>query len=181
MSFSRLGLLSWLLLLIHLFILGRLLVGLGVGVASVTAPVYIAEASPTEVRGGLFTKGYFLWRKRQMASADDGNACSSCLSTPHLKCNSLKPLSCPCCFVLVPGTWRWMLGVSGVPAVVQFVLMLLLPESPRWLYMKQEKSRAITVLAKIYGPCRLEDEINHLAATLEEEQSRKTSVTVMFS
>lgn len=37
----------------YVLILGRLLVGLGVGVASVTAPVYIAEASPSEIRGGL--------------------------------------------------------------------------------------------------------------------------------
>ncbi|GAB4850783.1 Integrin alpha chain-like protein (Alpha-int1), variant 2 [Ancistrocladus abbreviatus] len=80
-------------------------------------------------------------------------------------------------FLQVPGTWRWMLGVSGVPAIVQFILMLILPESPRWLYMKQDKSKAIAVLSKIYDPFRLEDEIDHLAAAFKEECRDKTAVS----
>ncbi|KAL8143893.1 hypothetical protein V2J09_016925 [Rumex salicifolius] len=138
----------------YVLIFGRLLVGLGVGVASVTAPVYIAEASPTEVRGGLVSTNVLMITGGQFLSY-------------------LVNLA----FTEVPGTWRWMLGASGVPAVVQFALMLVLPESPRWLYMKQDKTKAIAVLSKIYDPYRLEDEVDHLAAALLEEQNSKKSVS----
>ncbi|KAJ1443293.1 Sugar/inositol transporter [Sesbania bispinosa] len=98
----------------YVLILGRLLVGLGVGIASVTAPV--------------------------------------------------------------PGTWRWMLGVSGVPAVVQFVLMLFLPESPRWLFIKNRKNEAVDVLCKIYDPARLEDEVDFLTAQSEQERQKRSNI-----
>ncbi|KAL3506698.1 hypothetical protein ACH5RR_032080 [Cinchona calisaya] len=137
----------------YVLILGRLLVGLGVGVASVTAPVYIAEASPSEIRGALVSTNVLMITGGQFLSY-------------------LVNLA----FTEVPGTWRWMLGVSAVPAVVQFCLMLFLPESPRWLYMKKDKSKAVVVLSKIYDPDRLEEEIDQLATALEEEAHRKNSV-----
>ncbi|EYU45216.1 hypothetical protein MIMGU_mgv1a0050001mg, partial [Erythranthe guttata] len=138
----------------YVLIFGRLLVGLGVGVASVTAPVYIAEAAPSEIRGGLVSTNVLMITGGQFVSY-------------------LVNLA----FTEVPGTWRWMLGVSGVPAIVQFVLMIFLPESPRWLYMKNRKSEAIVVLSKIYEPCRLEEEIDQLATALEEEAQRKIRIS----
>ncbi|CAL5016193.1 unnamed protein product [Urochloa decumbens] len=119
----------------YILILGRLLVGLGVGIASVTAPVYIAEAAPSEIRGGLVSTNVLMITGGQFFSY-------------------LINLG----FTEVPGTWRWMLGVAAVPAIVQFVLMLFLPESPRWLYWKDEKAQAIAVLEKIYDSDRLEEE-----------------------
>ncbi|XP_024985123.1 inositol transporter 1-like isoform X2 [Cynara cardunculus var. scolymus] len=140
----------------YVLIFGRLLVGLGVGVASVTAPMYIAEAAPSEIRGGLVSTNVLMITGGQFLSY-------------------LVNLA----FTEVPGTWRWMLGVAAVPAIVQFVLMLLMPESPRWLYMKKSKSEAIVVLSKIYDPYRLEEELDQLSSTLEEENQRKNAVSYL--
>lgn len=136
----------------YILIIGRLLVGLGVGVASVTAPVYIAEAAPSEIRGGLVSTNVLMITGGQFFSY-------------------LINLG----FTEVPGTWRWMLGVAAVPAIIQFVLMLFLPESPRWLYWKDEKAKAIAVLERIYESDRLEEEVELLAtSSMHEFQSNNT-------
>jgi SP family myo-inositol transporter-like MFS transporter 13 len=140
----------------YVLIFGRLLVGLGVGVASVTAPMYIAEASPSEIRGGLVSTNVLMITGGQFLSY-------------------LVNLG----FTEVSGTWRWMLGVSAVPAIIQFSLMLYLPESPRWLYMKNDKAGAVAVLAKINDPLRLEEEIDQLASALVEEQQRKSAISYL--
>ncbi|CAI8587883.1 unnamed protein product [Vicia faba] len=81
----------------------------------ITAPVYIAELSPSEIRGALVTTNVLM-------------------ITGGVFVSYLVNLV----FANVPGTWRWMLGVSGVPAATQFFLMLLLPESPRWLFINRK-------------------------------------------
>ncbi|XP_058102381.1 inositol transporter 1-like [Magnolia sinica] len=142
----------------YILIFGRFLVGLGVGAASITAPLYIAEASPSEIRGGLVATNVLMITGGQFLSY-------------------LVNLA----FTEVPGTWRWMLGVAAVPAIIQFFLMLFLPESPRWLYLKKDKSEAIKVLEKIYSPIRLEEELDQLSVASEEEaQSRNIRYLDVF-
>uniref|UniRef100_A0A1S2Z8X1 Inositol transporter 1-like n=2 Tax=Cicer arietinum TaxID=3827 RepID=A0A1S2Z8X1_CICAR len=137
----------------YVIIAGRLLVGLGVGMASVTAPVYIAEASPTEIRGGLVSANTLMVTGGQFLSFVVNYGLTR-----------------------VPGTWRWMLALAGTPAVVQLLLMSFLPESPRWLYMKNRKEEATLVLSKIYSSPRLEDEIQILEDNLEKESKRQVKV-----
>ncbi|KAK9267102.1 hypothetical protein L1049_009520 [Liquidambar formosana] len=129
-----------------LLIVGRIFVGLGVGMASMTSPLYISEASPAKVRGALVSTNGFLITGGQFLSY-------------------LINLA----FTKAPGTWRWMLGVAGIPALVQFVLMLLLPESPRWLYRKGREEEAKIILRKIYSANEVEQEIQDLKESVESE------------
>ncbi|XP_027364840.1 inositol transporter 1-like [Abrus precatorius] len=137
----------------YVIIVGRLLVGLGVGAASVTAPVYIAEVSPSEIRGGLVSANTLMVTAGQFLSFLINYGLTR-----------------------VPGTWRWMLGVAGLPAVIQFILMIFLPESPRWLYLKNKKEEAVRVLSKIHSSPRLEDEIDILEELVKQESENKVKV-----
>ncbi len=127
-------------------IAGRVFVGLGVGMASMTAPLYISESSPAKVRGALVSTNGFLITGGQFLSY-------------------LINLA----FTKAPGTWRWMLGVAGLPALLQFIMMLTLSESPRWLYRKKGEAEAVAILKRIYSPDEVEEEIQALKESVEVE------------
>ncbi|KAG4199442.1 hypothetical protein ERO13_A05G147100v2 [Gossypium hirsutum] len=127
-------------------IVGRIFVGLGVGMASMTSPLYISEASPAKIRGALVSTNGFLITGGQFLSY-------------------LINLA----FTKAPGTWRWMVGVAGFPALLQFILMLLLPESPRWLYRKGREEAAKVIMRKIYPAHEVEQEIQDLKESVEAE------------
>ncbi|XP_073150962.1 inositol transporter 4-like [Henckelia pumila] len=133
-----------------MIIIGRILVGLGVGMASMTAPLYISEASPARIRGALVSTNGLLITGGQFLAY-------------------LINLA----FTNTHGTWRWMLGVAGVPAVVQIILMMSLPESPRWLYRQGKVKEARAILEKIYPPHEVEDETNALQSSIEAEKAEE--------
>ncbi|KAL6200883.1 hypothetical protein ACLB2K_024598 [Fragaria x ananassa] len=134
-------------------IIGRIIVGLGVGMASMTAPLYISEASPHRIRGALVSTNGLLITGGQFLSY-------------------LINLA----FTKTPGTWRWMVGVAGLPAVVQFILMLSLPESPRWLYRDNKVDEARAILAKIYPAEEVDDELKALQESVEFEKSEEGAI-----
>lgn len=134
-------------------IVGRVLVGLGVGMASMTSPLYISEASPARIRGALVSTNGLLITAGQFLSY-------------------LINLA----FTKVSGTWRWMLGVAGLPALLQFVLMLALPESPRWLYRKDRKREAEEIMRKVYPPEEVEGEIEALRTSVENDMAQERSL-----
>ncbi|KAL6611349.1 hypothetical protein ACP70R_039277 [Stipagrostis hirtigluma subsp. patula] len=136
-----------------IIIVGRVLVGLGVGMASMTSPLYISEASPARIRGALVSTNGMLITGGQFLSY-------------------LINLA----FTKVRGTWRWMLGVAGLPALLQFVLMLSLPESPRWLYRKDRKREAEGIMRRVYPPEEVDAEIQALRASVEADMAEERAL-----
>ncbi|KAF3449960.1 hypothetical protein FNV43_RR06039 [Rhamnella rubrinervis] len=131
-------------------IVGRVFVELGVGKASMTAPLYISEASPAKIRGALVSINAFLITGGQFLSF-------------------LINLA----FTKAPGTWRWMLGIAALPALLQFILMFFLPESPHWLYRQGREEEAKATLEKIFPADDLESEIQALKESVENEIQEK--------
>ncbi|XP_050229599.1 inositol transporter 4 [Mercurialis annua] len=134
-------------------ILGRILVGLGVGMASMTSPLYISEASPARIRGALVSTNGLLITSGQFLSY-------------------LINLA----FTKAPGTWRWMIGIACIPPLVQFFLMLSLPESPRWLYRKNKVDEARQILEKIYDADEVEKEMKALSSSVEAEKAAEADI-----
>lgn len=105
------------------FVVFRLIGGLAIGVSSVAAPMYIAEISPAAIRG-------------RMTALFQFNVILGIL---------IAYISNYLLSFMGEGAWRWMLGVGGIPAVIFFLLLFSIPESPRFLVKidKMEKARKV--------------------------------------
>ena len=108
----------------NVLLLGRCVVGLAVGLASSTVPLYLAELAPPRLRGFLVSVNNSCIVIGQVSAAIVDGLFSGNRETG----------------------WRWMLGLGGVPSVIQLIGLLFLPESPRWLLSRGEEGRARKVL-----------------------------------
>uniref|UniRef100_UPI003AAF8B52 proton myo-inositol cotransporter-like n=1 Tax=Centroberyx gerrardi TaxID=166262 RepID=UPI003AAF8B52 len=132
----------------EVLLVGRLIVGVGLGIASMTVPVYIAEASPPHLRGQLVTVNtLFITGGQFTASLIDG-------AFSYLQRDG----------------WRYMLGLSVLPAVLQFLGFLFLPESPRWLIQRGLTQKARRVLSQIRGNQNIDEEFDSIKNSIEEEE-----------
>jgi len=126
------------------FVVFRFIGGLGIGSASILAPLYIAEVSPARIRGALVSVN-------QMA-----------IVTGILLAYFVNWV-----FAGVgPSNWRWMFGMGALPSVIFFVLLLRVPESPRWLVKKDREKEALGVLSRVNDAATAAVEVRSIKATL---------------
>lgn len=130
----------------HLFVLFRFLGGIGVGASSVVGPMYISEISPAHSRGRLVALFQF-------------NVVSGIL---------IAFLSNYFFFGIGNDAWRWMLGVQAVPSLLYFVMVFVVPESPRWL-VKQGKSKDAENVLKTIGEPYPAEALQKITDSLQRE------------
>lgn len=108
-------------------IAGRGVVGVAVGSASFVVPLYIGELSPGPWRGRMVT-----------------------ISSLFITAGQVVAYVVGWWFSRTAHGWRWMVGIGALPALVQFVMLFFMPETPRWLIRAGKKERARRVLVKVY-------------------------------
>lgn len=134
------------------FIVARIIGGLGVGMAILIAPMYIAEVSPRKMRGKLVTFNQLNIVLGISIAYFSNFYFQQTIADPDLK-------------------WRVMLGVEAVPAVLYLILLFLVPRSPRWLIQKGFNEEARHVLVKIHGKEQSQVEFDEIDKSLKEESS----------
>ena len=127
----------------------RFLLGLAVGGASATVPVYLSEMAPVAIRGTMVARNELMIVTGQLL-AYSFNAFIAVM-WPHAH------------------VWRWMLVICSVPAVALWIGIHLLPESPRWLANKRRTQEMWTVLNEVRMPDEVEAEGEDIVCRVEEE------------
>lgn len=129
-----------------LLILARMMGGMGVGVASIVAPLYISEIAPAAIRGRLVTF-YQLAITAGILVAYLTNAGLLNLSLTYHQQSLGKLLD----YILIKEVWRAMLGLGVIPSLLFLIGLCFVPESPRWLIYQGREQEGINILTRING------------------------------
>ncbi len=131
---------------VRILIFGRFLMGIAVGFSSSSAPLYIAEITEEKNRGRLVTL-YLI-------------AVNGGLLVSYITNYFLAPTA----------AWRLMLALGVVPATLLYILTFLLPESPRWLFLKGKTEKAKLILEAIHGKLKAEKEMQEISQVVKQER-----------
>ncbi len=157
----------------EILIWARIIGGVGVGMASVVAPLYISEFSPPHLRGRLVAT-YQLSIVIGILAAYFSNWWLLGFAQSHPKAfGGTGPLH----WTMVAEVWRGMFGAEMIPCVLFFVLLLFVPESPRWLAKHGHADRAFELLTKVGG---MEVARREMAGIEDDSTDRLGSIRELF-
>ncbi|HIG74677.1 MAG TPA: MFS transporter, partial [Bacteroidetes bacterium] len=145
-------------------VIARMIGGLGVGASLIIAPMYIAEIAPPEMRG-------------QMVSFNQLNIVIGITVAFFTNYLILQLAGSPASWALSLGfaanEWRWMLGLETLPAILYFVGLFFVPNSPRWLLMKGRRDEALPIMEMAVGNVAAMQELDEIQKAMAEDTHRE--------
>lgn len=147
-----------------LFIFYRIIGGIGVGMASMVSPMYIAEVAPHQQRGALVSWNQFaiIFGMLVVYFVNYGIA----LQGDGSWLNTIG--------------WRWMFASEIIPALLFLLFLFVVPETPRWLVMNAKKDKARTILVKLVGSKEAEVEIDDIQRSLDLDATQSLKPYYQF-
>lgn len=137
---------------VAMLVIGRFLGGIGIGLASLLSPIYIAEIAPAKIRGRLIgsnqlaiVSGIFIVYFVNAAI----------VSTHTAVWNQTIG-------------WRWMFGMGVIPGIIFFLLLFLVPESPRFLVTRGQDDNALGILRRVSGSTQANQDIQDIRESIKE-------------
>jgi MFS transporter, SP family, arabinose:H+ symporter len=146
------------------FIVYRILGGIGIGLASNLSPMYIAEVSPSKVRG-------------KFVSLNQLTIVIGILAAQLINWQIAQPVPSGATSADILASWngqegwRWMFWVCSIPAILFFVFVLFIPESPRWLVAKGRSDKAFKIMKRITGEEVAQSELAEIKKAINTDES----------
>lgn len=141
---------------VTLLVIFRILGGIGIGIASMNAPTYIAEISPAKIRGTLVSYyqlaiviGFFIVFLVTYFIGNSGNEAEN-----------------------IQNGWRYMLWSELIPCLLFLGLLFFVPKSPRWLALKGHKSQALDILVRIHGKEIADIEFQEIEKSIQKDDKK---------
>ncbi len=137
------------------FIFYRVIGGIGVGLASMLSPMYIAEIAPANIRGKLVSWNQFAIIFGMLVV----------YFVNFFIARGREPS-----WIIQTG-WRWMFASETIPATLFFILLFLVPETPRFLVMKNKEDQALQLLNRLTGPSRAGEVLEDIRKSLVNKKT----------
>lgn len=155
-----------------MFIVYRIVGGVGIGLASALSPLYIAEVSPAEKRG-------------RFVAVNQLTIVIGVLAAQLINLMIAEPVATGATQQAIVESWngqtgwRWMFGAELVPALAFLVLMFFVPESPRWLVKAGKPERARAMLQRIGSTAYAEQTLKEIEHTLQKDNHKVAWSTLL--